>query len=127
VRGKGGKERMIPLSAPAAAVIQQYLDTERSRLKNPGPELFLSHNGRRLTRHMIWLIVKRAAAQSGLLKSVSPHSFRHSLATHLIENGADVRTVQEILGHANIATTQIYTSVSREHLRRVYARAHPLR
>lgn len=125
VRGKGGKERMVPLSAQAAGAIRQYLDIERSRLKNPEPELFLSRNGRKLTRQMIWQIVKHTAEQAGIFKDVSPHSFRHSLATHLIENGADVRTVQEILGHANIATTQIYTSVSREHLRNVYTSAHP--
>jgi integrase/recombinase XerD len=125
VRGKGSKERLVPLSARALAALKEYVEQDRAALKNPAPELFLSHNGRALTRQMIWLIVKRLARQTGSLKNISPHTFRHSLATHLIENGADVRTVQEILGHANIATTQIYTSVSREHLRRVYATAHP--
>jgi integrase/recombinase XerD len=123
VRGKGAKERIVPLSAPAAAAVKKYLEHERANLKNPADELFLSHNGRALTRQLIWRLVKKTAGQAGLLKNVSPHSFRHSLATHLIENGADIRTVQEILGHANIATTQIYASVSREHLRRVYRRA----
>jgi integrase/recombinase XerD len=125
VKGKGSKERLVPLSAHAVAVLKKYLETERAQLENPAPELFLSHNGRALTRQMLWLIVKHLAHSAGVLKNISPHTFRHSLATHLIENGADVRTVQEILGHANIATTQIYTSVSREHLRRVYAGAHP--
>ncbi|GBR76790.1 site-specific tyrosine recombinase XerD [Candidatus Termititenax persephonae] len=125
VRGKGSKERLVPLSSRAGAAIRRYLDTERGKLPKPGAELFLSRSGRALTRQMVWLIVKRLSAAAGILKNTSPHTFRHSLATHLIENGADVRTVQEILGHANIATTQIYTSVSREHLRRVYAAAHP--
>ncbi|MDR1454003.1 MAG: tyrosine recombinase [Candidatus Margulisbacteria bacterium] len=125
VKGKGSKERLVPLSARALAAAKAYIEEDRARLKNPAPELFLSRNGRALTRQMVWLIVKRLARQAGTLKNISPHTFRHSLATHLIENGADVRTVQEILGHANIATTQIYTSVSREHLRRVYASAHP--
>ncbi|MDR2428633.1 MAG: tyrosine recombinase [Candidatus Margulisbacteria bacterium] len=125
VKGKGSKERLAPLSARALAAIKVYVDGERAVLKNPAPELFLSRNGRALTRQMVWLIVKRLARRAGTLKNISPHTFRHSLATHLIENGADVRTVQEILGHANIATTQIYTSVSRAHLRRVYAEAHP--
>ena len=125
VKGKGSKERLVPLSARALAAIKVYLDKERAALKKPAPELFLSRNGRALTRQMVWLIVKCLARRAGALKNISPHTFRHSLATHLIENGADVRTVQEILGHANIATTQIYTSVSRAHLRRVYAAAHP--
>jgi integrase/recombinase XerD len=125
VKGKGSKERLVPLSARALAAVKAYVEAERARLPNPAPELLLSRNGHALTRQMVWLIVKRLARQAGTLKNISPHTFRHSLATHLIENGADVRTVQEILGHANIATTQIYTSVSREHLRRVYAGAHP--
>ena len=123
VCGKGSKERLVPLSSQALKAINTYIKEERKCLKNPEEQLFLSHNGRALTRQMIWQIVKKVSA--GLLKKVSPHSFRHSLATHLIEDGADIRTVQEILGHANIATTQIYTAVSREHLRRVYAKAHP--
>jgi integrase/recombinase XerD len=125
VKGKGSKERLVPLSARALAALKEYVEQDRAVLKNPALELFLSHNGHALTRQMVWRIVKRLARQAGSLKNISPHTFRHSLATHLIENGADVRTVQEILGHANIATTQIYTSVSREHLRRVYATAHP--
>ena len=123
VKGKGSKERLVPISSQAGAAIRKYLDTERNKLKNPDDELFLSRSGKALTRQMVWQIVKRLSI--GMLKNISPHTFRHSLATHLIENGADVRTVQEILGHANITTTQIYTSVSREHLRRVYAHAHP--
>lgn len=123
VKGKGSKERLVPLSNTAAQAIKYYIEQERTQFKNP--ELFLSHNGRALTRQLVWQIVRKFAQACGLTKKISPHTFRHSLATHLIENGADIRTVQEILGHANIATTQIYTSVSREHLRRVYASAHP--
>ena len=125
VKGKGSKERLVPLSATALQAVKNYLTQERQKLKNPAEELFLSHNGRPLTRQLVWQMVHTLAAAYGLHKKVSPHTFRHSLATHLIEKGADIRTVQEILGHANIATTQIYTSVSREHLRRVYAKAHP--
>ena len=125
VQGKGSKERLVPLGSKALSAIRQYIESERNKLVNPTAELFLSHNGKALTRQAVWQIVRRLSRTTGLLKNISPHTFRHSLATHLIENGADVRTVQEILGHANIATTQIYTSVSREHLRRVYANAHP--
>jgi len=123
VCGKGSKERLVPLSTQAVTAINVYIKEERRHLKNPEEQLFLSCNGRALTRQAVWQIVKKASAD--LHKKVSPHSFRHSLATHLIENGADIRTVQELLGHANIATTEIYTAVSREHLRRVYAKAHP--
>jgi len=123
VRGKGSKERLVPLSKSAISAIDVYIKTERAQLRAPEEQLFLSRSGRALTRQMVWQIVKKVTA--GMPKKVSPHSFRHSLATHLIENGADVRTVQEILGHANIATTEIYTAVSREHLRKVYAKAHP--
>lgn len=125
VKGKGSKERLVPLGSKALSSIRQYIETEREKLRNPAAELFLSHNGKALTRAMVWKLVKRLSLGTGISKNISPHTFRHSLATHLIENGADIRTVQEILGHANIATTQIYTSVSREHLRRVYANAHP--
>ncbi|MDR1997513.1 MAG: tyrosine recombinase [Candidatus Margulisbacteria bacterium] len=127
VCGKGSKERLVPLGSRALAALRKYLELERNGLPDPEPELFLSRRGRRLTRQRIWQMVKKTAALTGVIKNVSPHTFRHSLATHLIENGADIRTVQEILGHASIATTQIYTSVSREHLRRVYARAFPER
>jgi integrase/recombinase XerD len=125
VFGKGSKERLVPLSNVAMEAIKEYLRLSRAQLKQTAPELFLSANGRPLTRQLIWQIVKKALTQSAVTKNVSPHTFRHSFATHLIENGADLRTVQEMLGHANIATTQIYTSVSKEHLKRIYHKAHP--
>ena len=83
------------------------------------------HNCKKLTRQLVWQIIKRRLAGTTIIKNVSPHTFRHTFATHLIENGADLRTVQEMLGHANIATTQVYTSVSKEHLKKVYGSAHP--
>jgi integrase/recombinase XerD len=125
VRGKGSKERLVPVSTTAWTAIQEYLTHYRQKIKINTAELFVSNHGEPLTRQSVWQIVKKALRQAGLSSSISPHSFRHTFATHLIENGADLRTVQEILGHANIATTQVYTSVSKEHLKKVYLKAHP--
>lgn len=127
VKGKGNKERLVPLGQKAKTAIVNYLDHYRSQLpkaSTSGP-LFLSQNSRPLTRQLVWQRIKKILAQTTILKNVSPHTFRHSFATHLIERGADLRTVQEILGHANIATTEIYTNISREHLKKVYRKAHP--
>ncbi len=127
VTGKGSKQRIVPLGRSAQKAIKEYLANYRDQLAKAQStaELFVSHNGRPLTRQMIWLIIKKYIASTTITKNVSPHTMRHSFATHLIEKGADLRTVQEMLGHANIATTQIYTAVSREHLRKVYKTAHP--
>ncbi len=125
VRGKGDKERMVPLGVPAQQVLQQYLKSSReviARGKN-SPLLFLGTAGRRLTRQRIWQLVGKAGLLSG--RHASPHMLRHSCATHMVENGADLRTVQTILGHSDISTTQIYTHVALDRLKSVYAKHHP--
>ncbi len=125
VRGKGDKERMVPLGAPAQKALQQYLNNGReviSRGKN-SPLLFVGPGGRRLTRQRVWQLVGKASLASG--RHASPHMLRHSCATHMVENGADLRTVQTILGHSDISTTQIYTHVALDRLKSVYAKHHP--
>jgi integrase/recombinase XerD len=126
VFGNGSKERIVPLGAKASEAIKEYLTKYRDALKTPATEyLFVSLHGKPLTRQLIWQLIKKMISRTAIQKNVSPHTLRHTFATHLIEQGADVRTVQEILGHANIATTQIYTAVSRSHLKKVYNNAHP--
>ncbi len=125
VRGKGDKERMVPLGAPAQQALQQYLKTAReviARKKNSSL-LFLGTGARRLTRQRVWQLVGKASLASG--RHASPHMLRHSCATHMVENGADLRTVQTILGHSDISTTQIYTHVALDRLKSVYAKHHP--
>jgi len=125
VRGKGDKERMVPLGVPSQQALQQYLKNGRvlvARNKN-SPLLFLGVNGRRLTRQRVWQLVGKASLASG--RHASPHMLRHSCATHMVENGADLRTVQTILGHSDISTTQIYTHVALGRLKSVYAKHHP--
>lgn len=125
VRGKGGKERIVPLGRPALQAVERYLVRARSSLNKKGsPALFLNNRGARLGRQSGFKIVAQAADAAGL-QHVSPHSLRHSFATHLLEGGADIRVVQELLGHASVATTQIYTKVSPEHLREIWASSHP--
>jgi integrase/recombinase XerD len=125
IRGKGSKERLVPVGSFAQRAIDAYLVRSRPLLsaKAGGPALFLNQRGSRLSRQSIWEIIQSAGQACGL--SVSPHSLRHSFATHLIEGGADVRVVQELLGHASVATTQIYTLVTIDTLREVYASSHP--
>ena len=125
IRGKGSKERLVPVGSFAQRAIDAYLVRSRPLLaaKAGGPALFLNQRGSRLSRQSIWEIIQSAGEACGL--SVSPHSLRHSFATHLIEGGADVRVVQELLGHASVATTQIYTLVTIDTLREVYASSHP--
>jgi integrase/recombinase XerD len=129
VRGKGDKERMVPLGVPAQQALQQYLKNGRQVIakKKSSPLLFLGTGGRRLTRQRIWQLVGAAGLASGLAsgRHASPHMLRHSCATHMVENGADLRTVQTILGHADISTTQIYTHVALDRLKSVYAKHHP--
>jgi len=129
VRGKGDKERMVPLGVPAQQALQQYLKKGREAIakKKSSPLLFLGTGGRRLTRQRIWQLVGKAGIASGLAagRYASPHMLRHSCATHMVENGADLRTVQTILGHADISTTQIYTHVALDRLKSVYAKHHP--
>ncbi|MHA6511477.1 site-specific tyrosine recombinase XerD [Tessaracoccus sp. Z1128] len=127
--GKGGKQRVVPVGSYATAALEAYLVRSRPALAamatRHDPALLLNQRGRRLSRQSAWAILRRAAEQAGIAVEVSPHSLRHSFATHLLDGGADLRVVQELLGHASVATTQIYTLVTIEHLREVHAAAHP--
>jgi integrase/recombinase XerD len=132
VIGKGDRERLVPVGEMALDAIRAWLTGGRAALISAhhvapvrGGPLFLGRSGRRLARQQAWAVVKRAAAGAGLSGRVSPHTLRHSFATHLLEGGADLRIVQELLGHASISTTQLYTHVTGERIREVYARAHP--
>lgn len=127
LRGKGGKERIVPLGTYAKSAIDEYLVRCRPSLVKKGndPALFLNNRGTRLSRVSAWEIVKRAANRSGLDARVTPHIFRHSYATHLLDGGADIRVVQELLGHASVTTTQIYTLITIDKVRESYRLAHP--
>lgn len=127
VYGKGDKERMIPVNSYALELIETYLITARPQiLKHRQSDfLLLNHHGNQLSRQGAWKLIQQAAKLSGIEKAVSPHMLRHSFATHLIENGADLRIVQELLGHSDISTTQIYTHVSKKHLQKAYKKYHP--
>jgi integrase/recombinase XerD len=125
VRGKGDKERIVPLGQSAQRVLRDYLQAARGVLaeKRSSPLLFLGRGAKRLTRQRVWQMVSAVSAAAG--RHASPHMLRHSCATHMVENGADLRTVQTILGHADIATTQVYTHVALDRLRNVYRQHHP--
>lgn len=128
VIGKGDKERLVPIGQSAAKYINLYRQTQRQHLQvAPGHEdiLFLNRHGRKLSRVMIFLIIRELVQQAGIKKNVSPHTFRHSFATHLVEGGADLRAVQEMLGHESITTTEIYTHLDREFLRKTLENYHP--
>ena len=128
VDGKGGRQRFVPIGPIARTNLKNYINKERPALikKNPNiPELFLSRNGNKLTRMMIWILLKKWTSTAEITKEVSPHTLRHSFATHLLEGGADLRSVQEMLGHADISTTQIYTHLDKEHLKEVHRTFHP--
>ena len=125
-RGKGGKERLVPLGRTAASAVDVYLETaRRSFVKEPNPALFLTSRGKPFTRQGFWKLLKRYASGAGLESGISPHVLRHSFATHLLERGADLRSVQLMLGHSQITTTQIYTHVSRRRLKSMYDKFHP--
>jgi integrase/recombinase XerD len=126
VLGKGSKERVVPMGSSALAALQDYLEGGRPRLdKSRGSDaLFLSNRGRAMTRQQFFLLLKRYARESGITKEVSPHVLRHSFATHLLNNGADLRSVQAMLGHADLATTQVYTHVTAERLKAIH-KFHP--
>ncbi|MDU1122678.1 MAG: tyrosine-type recombinase/integrase [Dermabacter sp.] len=128
VRGKGNKERLIPLGRYALEALEAYLTRARPTLLAKGsgsPAIFLGNRGTRLTRQAAFAIVKTAAEDAKITAHVSPHTLRHSYATHLLEGGADVRTVQELLGHASITTTQRYTHLGQQALREIHASSHP--
>jgi integrase/recombinase XerD len=128
VTGKGDKQRLVPISSVARRNIELYLEQRRTmRVDARSTDIvFLNRNGRKLTRVMIFTIIKRAAEAAGITKTISPHTLRHSFATHLIEGGASIRQVQEMLGHESILTTEIYTHIDRHHLRRSVEEHHPL-
>ncbi|MBE2888682.1 site-specific tyrosine recombinase XerD [Geobacter anodireducens] len=125
--GKGGKERLVPMGEAACAAVALYLSSARTQLGRGGESLFLflSRLGERMTRQAFWNILKKRSRQAGILKGISPHTLRHSFATHLLENGADLRSVQAMLGHADLSTTQIYTHVTRKRLKRLHEQFHP--
>lgn len=124
--GKGRKERIVPAGRRAIEAVETYLAEERRQLeRRERPELFLSHTGRKMGRESIWRIVKKYAARVGCRRRVSPHTLRHSFATHLLAGGADLRAVQEMLGHVDIATTQIYTHVDSGRLKAIHKKFHP--
>ncbi|MBD8505540.1 site-specific tyrosine recombinase XerD [Hoyosella sp. G463] len=126
LRGKGGKERLVPVGRPAMQALEAYLVRGRPALvRRSTPAVFLNARGGRLSRQSAWQILQTAAGRSGLAVAVSPHTLRHSFATHLLEGGADVRVLQELLGHASVTTTQVYTAVTVTALREVWAEAHP--
>ncbi len=125
--GKGRKERVIPLYEQIASTVQEYVDNERPRLAHGKEDraLFLNARGERLTRQGFWQKLKEYVRSAGLSNDISPHTLRHSFATHMLSGGADLRSVQELLGHANISTTQVYTHLTSEHVRRSYNKSHP--
>ena len=128
VQGKGSKQRFVPIGPIARENLKNYLNHERNTLADKNPnvaEVFLSRNGRKLTRMMIWVLLKKWTESAEIKKEVSPHTLRHSFATHLLEGGADLRSVQEMLGHTDITTTQIYTHLDKEHLKDVHRTYHP--
>jgi integrase/recombinase XerD len=127
VIGKGNKTRMVPVGRKACEALAVYLSTERPKLvkRRTGNEIFLSQRGTKLTTVRIWQIVKEKARHAGLEKNIYPHLLRHSFATHLLSNGADLRIIQEMLGHADISTTQVYTHVDQQRLKAVHRQFHP--
>ena len=127
VFGKGARERVVPIGLPAKIKIETYIENARNAaLKNqPSPYLFIARAGRPITRQGFWKLLRRYAAKAQIHKNISPHSLRHSFATHLLEGGADLRAVQVMLGHVDISTTQIYTHVTRKHLKELHQKFHP--
>jgi integrase/recombinase XerD len=126
--GKGQKECIVPVGKKAQMAIDLYISKVRPQLVRPKVSsngLFLTRLGKKMTRQMLWKIVKRYAKAANIKKSITPHTLRHSFATHLLERGADLRVVQELLGHADIATTQIYTHVDKERLKAIHSKYHP--
>lgn len=128
ITGKGNKERLIPFGDCAALALKKYLEEARPKLlngKKDSDKVFLSSRGRSISRQMIWIRLKRAAKEAGIGKDIHPHTLRHSFATHLLKGGADLRAVQELLGHSSISTTQIYTELDRDTLKEILKTCHP--
>ena len=127
VLGKGAKQRIVPVGEEALYWLKAYLEESRKRLlgNHRSPLAFVSRQGRGITRQGFWKIIKKYSLKAGIKKNISPHTLRHSFASHLLEGGADLRSVQSLLGHVDISTTQIYTHVTRERLKKIHARFHP--
>ncbi|MER3456748.1 MAG: site-specific tyrosine recombinase XerD [candidate division GAL15 bacterium] len=125
VVGKGNRQRVVPVGSHAVRALEAYLKLARARLARHADALFVNRSGKRLSRQRVWAALRRYALAAGITRRVTPHMLRHSFATHLLEGGADLRSVQELLGHAHIATTQVYTHLSRPHVVQVFDRAHP--
>jgi len=125
--GKGGKERIVPYGSAAKRSMSRYMERSRKKLvkKTPDDHLFLSRLGKKISRQSLWKIIKKYASLAGIKKHITPHMLRHSFATHLLEGGAELRGVQEMLGHSDISTTQIYTHINKERLRKVHEKFHP--
>lgn len=125
VLGKGAKERMVPVHARALGALQVYLREREGRFKTPAPELFLGRSGRKLSRVQFWRVLRALGVRAGLKTAIHPHLLRHTFATHMLEGGADLRSVQEMLGHADLSTTQIYTHLDAAALKSAHAKHHP--
>ena len=127
VMGKGQKERIIPITDYVARLLREYIENTRIELlkSNDTDALFITNRGKPFSRQGVWKMIKKYGQMSGVLKNITPHTFRHTFATHLIENGADLRIVQELLGHTDIATTQIYTHLSKKSVKEMYDEFHP--
>ena len=125
--GKGKKERLVPIGESAKSALTEYTATARQKIDSSGDSeyIFLSRLGKKMSRQAFWNIIKKRSSESGIVKNISPHTLRHSFATHLLENGADLRSVQIMLGHSDLSTTQIYTHITRERLKRLHEELHP--
>lgn len=125
--GKGSKERIVPLGKVAIEYLERYLSVGRPKFARSGSSeyLFLTNRGRKMSRVGFWKLIKKYAAQAGITKNITPHTIRHSFATHLLQGGADLRSIQEMLGHADISTTQVYTHIFKQKLRETYKKSHP--
>lgn len=127
VIGKGDKERIVPMNSNCVLAIRKYLEEERMFIKNnPGDILFMNYKGDRMSRQAVFKYIKELAKENDILKNISPHTLRHSFATHLLEGGVDLRIVQDLLGHEDISTTQIYTNLSNKYIKETYNETHPL-